>query len=342
MSSWINGSVVRPRRVWSVTHYALFNWVEYALRFAMSTIGFDGPKVDFSNGTSFDFWYFDTVSYHGQSSLTVVFQFGSPNLPVGRGLNTTSTNTVTVSGNFANGTSFAKVIEAGTAIVSTSGDGTNGKWGESGMSWSSTTDMSEYLTSFETSDDSFKGSFSLKRIAPPRHPCAPPGPGADLEILPGLGWTSAVPDGESVVSLTVNGEPLEFLGSGYHDKDWGHGRAGPYSIVWTRGVNIDGVHFYSGYASLQGREATIKCEGVEIVPHLTNKTSPGLPKPFVDRLTLKFHLDDQEEDLEAEVVPHLVQATGGNFVQYLTNVTVAIGDQSWTGFGVSDFAAFAS
>lgn len=42
--------------------------------------------------------------------------------------------------------------------------------------------------------------------------------GQSFELAPGLGWANAVPDADGQVNLVLNGEPLQFAGSGYHDK----------------------------------------------------------------------------------------------------------------------------
>ena len=42
--------------------------------------------------------------------------------------------------------------------------------------------------------------------------------GQSFELAPGLGWANAVPDANGQVNLMLNGEPLQFNGSGYHDK----------------------------------------------------------------------------------------------------------------------------
>lgn len=94
------------------------------------------------------------------------------------------------------------------------------------------------------------------QIAPPRYPCAPNGAiGADQRLLPGLYWANAVPDSNARVSLDVQGTKIKFNdGVGYHDKnwgpqsiidgprywDWGHGRLGPYSIVWYNLLDYHG------------------------------------------------------------------------------------------------------
>ena len=92
-------------------------------------------------------------------------------------------------------------------------------------------------------------------------------------ICPHVGWANAIPDSNAVVDLTVSGEKLTFTGYGYHDKNWGainfanavkswywgHGRLGPYSIVWFDTVGTDGNEYVSSYVADNGKIIAANC-----------------------------------------------------------------------------------
>jgi hypothetical protein len=39
-----------------------------------------------------------------------------------------------------------------------------------------------------------------------------------MTFMPHIGWLSIAPHGVGTVDLIIDGEPLEFTGSAYHDK----------------------------------------------------------------------------------------------------------------------------
>lgn len=140
-------------------------------------------------------------------------------------------------------------------------------------------------------------------MAPAHYPCGCVEAGQPLEILPTLGWANAVPDAVSHVDLTVNGQMVKFSGAGYHDSKshttstislvtpqtenwgsqpftsvvgswyWGHGRLGPYSIVWFDALSPDGIESVSAYVTLHGRVVASSCTGIKVRP-LGNATYP--------------------------------------------------------------------
>lgn len=55
-------------------------------------------------------------------------------------------------------------------------------------------------------------------MAPPHLPCGAPKAGATEELMPNIGWVSAVPDGRATVKFDIAGTTLAFSGVGYHDK----------------------------------------------------------------------------------------------------------------------------
>ena len=110
-----------------------------------------------------------------------------------------------------------------------------------------------------------------------------------------------MPDAVGHVDLTVNGTSVKFSGAGYHDSEshfmsritilharpanqrienwgtqpftsvvgswyWGHGRLGPYSIVWFDALSPDGTESVSAYVSLDDRIVVAACSGIRVRP----------------------------------------------------------------------------
>jgi hypothetical protein len=105
--------------------------------------------------------------------------------------------------------------------------------------------------------------------------------GVTQNLLPGLYWANAVPDAETVVDLVVGDTPIAFTdGVGYHDKnwgnksiidgprywDWGHGRLGPYSIVWYSLLDYNGQESRRAYVVKNGEVLLVSCglESMEV------------------------------------------------------------------------------
>ncbi|KAF9518997.1 hypothetical protein BS47DRAFT_1379551 [Hydnum rufescens UP504] len=191
----------------------------------------DGPKLDFVNGTSFDFWYFDVTSYDNKASIVLAF-YAASNYALGISPNPPSRNEtinmVTIYGSFPNGTLFATQIEAGEAKVRTERDGSSGNW---------------------------TGEIRMKSRSP-AHYLGAPASTRDVseELQPNIGWANAVPDAHTFVEANIQGSPLVFTGSGYHDKNWGnrplntvakwwiwgHASVGPFSLVFWHIISNEG------------------------------------------------------------------------------------------------------
>lgn len=108
--------------------------------------------------------------------------------------------------------------------------------------------------------------------------------------MPHVGWANAVPDANAVVDVTIGDERLAFTGYGYHDKNWGdvpfvdvvqswywgHGRFGPYSVVWFDTKGDDGINYVSSYVSKNGEILAASCQAgsVQVRPYGGNSTYP--------------------------------------------------------------------
>ena len=94
-----------------------------------------------------------------------------------------------------------------------------------------------------------------------------------MEATPHIGWSNAIPDARALASFTVNDKSLAFEGIGYHDKNWadapfvadittwywGHGRLGPYSVVWFDTLDTNGKEHVSGYVAKDSVVLTASC-----------------------------------------------------------------------------------
>ena len=73
---------------------------------------------------------------------------------------------------------------------------------------------------------------------------------------------------------------------------WGHGRLGPYSIVWFDVIAGDGAEYVSSYASLNGSIVASSCSGIKVRPWGENSQYPpvitsGNPQGFYIELDLE-------------------------------------------------------
>lgn len=131
------------------------------------------------------------------------------------------------------------------------------------------------------------------QVSPPRYPCDLDIPGTTEEIIPSIYWANAVPDSDATVGLIIGGEHLRFHGVGYHDKKWGvkplnqtldtwywgHGRFGPYSLVWFDALAKDGKEYFSAWATKNGTTIFRSCEDRSVVVRPWGKDCAYPPKP---------------------------------------------------------------
>ena len=118
---------------------------------------FDGPKLDFVNGTSFDWWYFDTVSSDGTYQLTITF-FNTVATTLGFGSLFPSTNFVSFTAYFPNGTEYQQFDFAGPAIVTDGPFGIEGNWTGTGFTFVGSADLSCYEINIDSPALGIQGS----------------------------------------------------------------------------------------------------------------------------------------------------------------------------------------
>ncbi|THC94107.1 hypothetical protein EYZ11_006396 [Aspergillus tanneri] len=254
----------------------------------------DGPKVMALNGSSYDWWYFDAVSTTSNASVVIVLYRATPGgFPlVLKG----SSSSVNLFITMDNGTSHYFPIanrpgRSGEVVVSTDGQGASGVWESTGFSFFGSPDLSHYTVHINSPAHRFNGTLSLSAAAPAHYPCGLSRPGEDLHISPHVGWANAIPDANAVGTFRVRGSDIHFTGVGYHDKNWGdqrfdqhvrtwywgHGRLGPYSLVWFDTVQLDGSRYVSAYVARDGRVVQSSCDtsGIQVLPNKSGASLSG-------------------------------------------------------------------
>ncbi|KAJ0120182.1 Tyrosinase family protein asqI [Diaporthe amygdali] len=245
---------------------------------------------------SADFWYFDVFSSASNQTLNIVFfnsgEFSQYPHPLA----------VQVSGVYANGTSFYFEALADLGVSLTNGpDGITGEWKGIGSFKGSALDEPnvEYTINLDSPQMDIYGTIVFKsvgsslanitaslihtkqQIAPSHYPCELNGAvGANQNLLPSLYWANAVPDANTVVELQVSDTTISFNdGVGYHDKnwgnksiidvprywDWGHGRLGPYSVVWYNLLDYNGNESRRSFVTKDGEVLLVSCSSDALI-----------------------------------------------------------------------------
>ncbi|KAJ7158013.1 hypothetical protein C8R43DRAFT_1234438 [Mycena crocata] len=259
-------------------------------QFISSATGLDAPKVQPINGSAFDWWYFDVVSTDPTvlSSVVVTFFTSSQNaFPLLDASDSITVARIWVT--FLNGTRWSAESDGDSATVRAAGDGSSGVWHGTGFSWIGTP-AAGYVVAIDAPHIGVTGSISFRSVAPGHYPCGPIEAGQNMQVGPGIGWANAIPDAAASVNLSIGGTKLAFTGTGYHDKNWsdqvftanvatwywGHGRIGPYSIVWFDFIDVTGAEFVSAYAAKDNAIITASCTlgSINVRPTGQNATFP--------------------------------------------------------------------
>lgn len=118
-----------------------------------------------------------------------------------------------------------------------------------------------------------------------------------------------MPDSNAVADLVIDGEPFHLQGYGYHDKNWGvgsldqttktwywgHGRVGPYSLVWFDAVDKAGTEHFSSWVTKDGEVLAMSCadQTTTVRPWGNNSEyppAPGLAQP--SGYNIRFDMGD--------------------------------------------------
>ncbi|KAH8092479.1 hypothetical protein BXZ70DRAFT_1072999 [Cristinia sonorae] len=236
---------------------------------------------------------------------------------------------VSVEGSFPNGTTFGYTLFATDSVVTTQDTTSTGNW--AGVGQFRSKPGKTYQVTF--ANDFVNGAIQLDVDTPPHFSCntttspffdsvAPSSLTAEEEVLfKRIGWAVSAPNAKAKVSLTIEGAPLVFIGTGYHDQnfvdsstyfansisEWlfGSAEVGPYAFSYlaTRAHNSQWT-FTTGFLSKNGvilqnqcsTVATSSIPGSQPGPNRSKvtpwgvKVSPGsgvnVPKGYVVDYTL--------------------------------------------------------
>lgn len=129
----------------------------------------DGPRVENVNGTTYDWWYFDTVSADivngDNSSAACVFHDGTgggfQNLPdIPQKLH------VYMTGTWPNGSNWRAPLQASSAVVSAQGQGADGYWAPYGR-FGGSVESGEWLITFESERYGVNGTIRYEQVSLP-------------------------------------------------------------------------------------------------------------------------------------------------------------------------------
>jgi hypothetical protein len=124
----------------------------------------DAVKFDFINGTSYQWWYFDVVSYDLLSAIAVTFNIGSN---VGSSDPSEVPVYISVDGKLPDGKLFSiSAIPATNITVNTNGQGSSSVWEGSGstISWDGTPDLSVYKLTITAPEYGIQGVITLNSV----------------------------------------------------------------------------------------------------------------------------------------------------------------------------------
>ncbi|KAF9020615.1 RFC1-domain-containing protein [Hymenopellis radicata] len=203
---------------------------------------------------------------------------------------------------------------------------------------------SAYDIFIDSPDLDMEGQIHFQPRAPAHYPCGPAVAGQNMAVGPNIGWANAVPDAAATVDMMVGGTRLTFKGAGYHDKTWspqpfgasvalwywGHGRVGPYSVVWFDSLNVDGTEHGSAYVAKDNTILVASCDlsSIRVRPTGENATYPpgsdtGLPSGY--HITLDLGPEGVLE-IDATVVESLMPLPWyGRFVGNLRGSITPVG-----------------
>ncbi|KAJ5965015.1 uncharacterized protein N7479_004891 [Penicillium vulpinum] len=275
----------------------------------------DAPQLDPINSSVFDWWYFDAVSEtNPDDSLVITFFTSTMNAFPFLRANETSIVNVWLWASFAHGTTFADTVPATVATVTGAdrkGANSAGDWSPTGFSWNAPTeDLSQYEIVIASEKIQVEGRLTLTSHVPPHLPCGIQPERTTLEIAPHTGWVSLVPDAVGEVDMKIRGSTLKSRGPGYHDKNWsdrpfvdsvnswywGHGRLGPYSIVWFSYLAVNDPNnstYVSSYVAKDGKLLVSACESsiLTVRPIGTPGTTGGRYPPREGDIPIGFRLE---------------------------------------------------
>ncbi|KZO94778.1 hypothetical protein CALVIDRAFT_565513 [Calocera viscosa TUFC12733] len=248
---------------------------------------FDGPKMNFFNTNSAQWWYFDVVSNDLTESIVITFLGNAPGATE-TPASEVPFNFIEVNLQLSNGSLAALLVPSQSIIMTTIGDGSSAVFNGSGYSWTGTPNVTVYTINIDDTVNDLSGSITFNTAAYRHASCGPDIIGGTLLVVANLGWANAIPDSVATVSLTYQGQQISYQGRGYHDSNWGnqsfaadlgswywgHATFGPWSLVWWDMMDVNGNEHQLGYASYNGQIISNTCAGISVRPTGANSAYP--------------------------------------------------------------------
>lgn len=124
---------------------------------------------------------------------------------------------------------------------------------------------------------------------------------------------------------------------------WGHGRLGPYSVVWFDFLSTKGVNYISSYLAKDGKILSATCTpgSVQVRPVGANSTYPptaqsGAPGGF----NVKVDVPGAGLFNIVATNDQVVGAVGGVIYRFATKLQGTLQGKSFTGTGLLEQFAF--
>ncbi|KIY02374.1 uncharacterized protein Z520_02512 [Fonsecaea multimorphosa CBS 102226] len=308
----------------------------------------DGPRVFPIDLTSYDWWYFDTVSDDGTQALTIIFFtssfLGFPNTPALEDI-----LNVAIAATFPNGTQVSSTALATSVTVNTVGNGASGNWTGSGCSFTGTPDLSQYAITIDNATLGISGTVDFISRGPGHYPCSPLVAGANEQIMPHVGWANVLPAADASVHMNFGGTPMVFQGNGYHDKNWGdipftsavnswywgHGAFGEYHMVWYDALDTTGSETVSGYVLKDGKVVGSTCAlgtaGLQVRP-VGTPYPPTILTPDPNQFTIVMQLNNGDI-LNATVTGYNKQVDSSTYSRWFGDISATINGVESCGSG---------
>ncbi|KAJ3051456.1 hypothetical protein HDU99_008429, partial [Rhizoclosmatium hyalinum] len=266
---------------------------------------------------------------------------------------------VLASASLPNGTIVASLGVADVSYVLPEKEWSSGDYGALGGWCGSEIEEGAYFQySFPLND------FFVFKTAPAHYGCGVSTRTSDATWAPGIYWSNAVPDAEARASFTfADGTKLSFDGRGYHDSNWGisplfknmigeywgHAALGPFSVVWSLVIGVDGKNYTSAYVSRNGVVLASSCQPTDFTMTVQGGATfpPTIPTQVkTSSFGLSFVLPNGDGVLDVVVNKLAIAMLGGKgvFIRWTGSAKGGIrGSNAFDGVAFSEsFALLAS
>lgn len=231
------------------------------------------PKFLTVNGSDWDEWYFDSVTYDGTQGVDILFARDASltrfEIPIIR---------VSLDAVWENGTTFTTMLFATNSSVENRGSSIHGLW--AGEDWTASfiiaQDNSNAVITFDSSI--IKGTYHLESFTTPRYATNGPFPNnrGEVEFAPLIYWNSPTPGGRVSADFIINGTAFQQNGMiggfdrnwapfayDYFAQEWWWSRVvtGPYAATfWILTSAVDNQTYVSAFVE---KDHTVVFESIE-------------------------------------------------------------------------------